>query len=122
MLNLVGGLWASDINADYGWKEWTENQNFMTDRYNDNNYFKFRLKDNARVLYLKDEKDLKNLPKNNSELTRMMKMCGTEYLDFEKLKEDYDAIEIEIDKLYWTLYGWDCDSILVMNKEVIELI
>ena len=36
-----------------------------------------------------------------------------------ELKKEYDAIEIVIDKLYWDLYGWDCDSILILNKEVV---
>lgn len=49
---------------------------------------------------------------------------GNYNLDFEKLKEDYDAIEVLISKdsrLYWSLYSWDCDSLLVLNKDIIEL-
>lgn len=49
---------------------------------------------------------------------------GKIYLDFEKLRElGIDAIElhlIENPELYWTLYTWDCDSVLVMNPDVIE--
>ena len=44
-------------------------------------------------------------------------------LDFEKLSKEYDAIEVFISKdeqLYWDLYGWDCDSILIMNSDIIE--
>ncbi|MFR3519297.1 MAG: hypothetical protein ACLTT4_12785 [Coprobacillus cateniformis] len=43
-------------------------------------------------------------------------------LDFEELKRQYDAIEVNISNdygLYWKLYGWDCDSILVMNSDVV---
>ena len=115
-------MWASDVNAGYSWKEWVENNDFMINKYNDNNYFKFKLKPNARILKLLDENDLKDLPKENSKEANILNMCGMVCLDFEKLKENYDAIEVEIDKLYWALYGWDCDSILIMNKEVIELI
>ena len=25
-----GGLWASDINAKYGWKSWCEDENFVS--------------------------------------------------------------------------------------------
>jgi len=45
------------------------------------------------------------------------------FLDFEKIKESYDAIELLISKdqrLYYKLYGWDCDCILVLNKDAIE--
>ena len=43
-------------------------------------------------------------------------------LDFEKLAQEYDAIEVLISGdpgLYYELYGWDCDSILIMNPEII---
>ena len=44
--------------------------------------------------------------------------------DFEKLLSDgVDAIELFISddrELYWSLYGWDCDSILIMNPDVVR--
>ena len=43
--------------------------------------------------------------------------------DFESLKQDYYAIELDISAnsdLYWELYGWNVDSILVLNPEVIQ--
>lgn len=54
-------------------------------------------------------------------------------LDFEKLAKEYDGIEVlmsEEDKLdleigkglYWELYGWDCDSLLVFNKDIVEVL
>lgn len=42
---------------------------------------------------------------------------------FRKISQKYDAVEINISsdgKLYWDLCGWDCDSILVMNPDVIK--
>lgn len=111
-----GGLWASDVNSKNGWKEWTEAENYRTDTYRDDNYFKFKLKDNAKVLTLKTKDDLKRLPKNKVPTFPIMR----EWLDFEKLAKHYDAIEVFIEKLYWDLYGWDCDSLLVLNKEVVE--
>ena len=53
-------------------------------------------------------------------------MVGCCFPDFEKLVSDgVDAIEFFIsddNKLYWDLYGWDCDSILIMNPNIIKLI
>ena len=51
-------------------------------------------------------------------------MLDMVYLDFEAIALKYDAIEVNISndwKLYDALYGWDCDSILVMNKKIIEI-
>ncbi|MBQ9657636.1 MAG: hypothetical protein IJV31_02575 [Clostridia bacterium] len=112
-----GGLWASDVKAKYGWKQWTEDNCFMTDKYREDNCFKFKLKENAKILMLKSKKDLEKLPKYNVP-TFNSKLFN--WLDFEELKKQYDAIEILIDQLYWELYGWDCDSILILNKEIIE--
>lgn len=110
-----GGLWASDIKAKYGWKQWTQDNQFMTEKYREDNCFKFRLKDKAKVLRIEKPSDLINLPKDQT----LIKLRFYECLDFEELKKKYDAIEVIIDKLYWDLYGWDCDSILILNKDVI---
>lgn len=49
--------------------------------------------------------------------------------DFEKMKNDgVDAIELHLSEdksenyfegLYYTLYGWDCDCILILNKYIV---
>lgn len=112
-----GGLWASNIKAKYGWKEWTQDNNYMIDKYREDNCFKFRLKDGAKVLKINSQTDLRNLPKNMiQQYSELMK----NWLDFEKLAKQYDAIEVCIDELYWELYGWDCDSLLVLNKNIVE--
>ena len=87
----------------------------MTEKYREDNCFKFRLKDKAKVLRIEKPSDLINLPKDQT----LIKLRFYECLDFEELKKKYDAIEVIIDKLYWDLYGWDCDSILILNKDVI---
>lgn len=114
----IGGLWASNINAKYGWKDWCKEQRFRNCSID--NSFKFKLKENAKVLKI-----------NNADMLNELPVADTPYkmswinLDFEKIKKEYDAIEVLISEdhqLYWDLYGWDCDSLLVLNKEVIEVI
>lgn len=113
-----GGLWASAINAKFGWKDWCKDEHFR-DCTKDNS-FKFKLKDGTRVLKIDNAEMLKTLP-----VIELPYNFSWITLDFEKLKEEYDVIEVLISEdhqLYWDLYGWDCDSLLVMNKDVIEVI
>ena len=117
----IGGLWASRVDAKYGWKNWTEDEHFHTEVYREDNYFKFKLKDKAKVLVIDSAKQLEDLPKQSTGLTKSLMVI----LDFKELAKEYDAIEVLISndgKLYWNLYGWDCDSILVMNKEMVEVL
>ena len=46
-------------------------------------------------------------------------------LDFEQLlKNGIDAVQLSLFignyELYYKLYGWDCDSILIMNPDIIK--
>ena len=113
-----GGLWASATDAEYGWKNWCEDSDFR--KCENENSFIFTLSDNARVLCINNISDTDNLPKTNGEF----KLCTWVCLDFEKLKEKYDAIDVKIsgDGIYFGLYTWDCDSILIMNPDIIEVI
>jgi hypothetical protein len=114
-----GGLWASRINAEYGWKDWCEREGYAECR--ESNSFRFTLKENANVLKINTVDDLRDLPKIKSQFSCLSMWV---LLDYEKLLSDgYDAIEVTIYNnggLYYALYGWDCDSILIMNPAVIE--
>lgn len=114
-----GGLWASDIKAKYGWKNWCKDADFK--ECNAKNSFCFTLKDKSKVLIISSHDDLNKLPLEHgvSEHINNMFLC----IDFEKLANEYDAIEVlisEDSRLYYDLYGWDCDSLLVLNKECID--
>lgn len=114
----IGGLWASNINAEYGWKDWCKENNFRECKKD--NSFKFRLKDGSKVLIIDSASKLLDLPKQETKYN-----FSWVNLDFEQIAKDYDAIEVLISKdsqLYWDLYGWDCDSVLVLNPDNIEII
>lgn len=111
-----GGLWASNVNAEYGWKDWCTENDFR--ECNEENSFKFKLKSGTKVLKIDSKNILKELPTVNIPYN-----FSWVNLDFEEIKKSYDAIEVLIsndDGLYYDLYGWDCDSLLVLNKECIE--
>ena len=120
-----GGLWASPLDSSYKWEDWCEDNNFNDtigqNKYTSDKQFKFKLKDSAKLLSITNSKQLNKLPQIEDELTHSV----FKILDFEKLQEEYDAIEVLISndcQLYWDLYGWDIDSILVMNPDVIEVV
>ena len=112
-----GGLWASDVTAKYGWKDWCKGEDFReccTD-----NSFVFSLTSNARVLIINKVSDLKMLPRFKTEVFDASIWYS---LDFEQIAKDYDAMEVNISNdpdLYYKLYGWDCDSIVVMNPDIV---
>lgn len=117
----VGGLWASAVDAELGWKDWSEYECFNVERLEKS--FRFTLSENANVLHVYSKADLENVPMqiNSSKLIVLP--------NFEEMiKQGYDAIELhlsedkavdESDSLYWLLYGWDCDSILIFNPDII---
>ena len=111
-----GGLWGSPVDASFGWKDRSRGISFVT--CDDENSFTFTLAEGARILVIADNDFLKELPQVEDEHA-MSTWC---VLDFEKLAEDYDAIELVLSadgRLYRSLYGWDCDCILVMNPDVV---
>jgi hypothetical protein len=119
-----GGLWASPVYARYGWKQWCDDEQFR--ECDEKNAFIFELDTEAKILYINSKDDVLKLPKIEYPMMR----CNV-YPDFEKIKESgIDAIQYNLsddngssfdNSLYFALYGWDCDSILVLNKNVIIL-
>lgn len=128
----MGGLWASPVDAEWGWKDWCEINKFR--ECNEENSFKFTLTKGANVYHIYGVNDLENLPRQ--ELPPELYTSSRKYiLDFEcMVNSGYDAIELHLSEdrydevpgqyqvmngLYYALYGWDCDSILIMNPDII---
>ena len=112
-----GGFWASPVDAEFGWKQWCEREHFALDRFVHS--FKFTLSPEAKVLTIGSKLDLHGLPRGDTFGLDLGMVC----LDFEELvKQGYDAVELELSRdwdLYWDLYGWDCDSIVILNPDII---
>lgn len=113
-----GGLWASAVDATWGWKDWCKREEF--ELYRLKTSFSFHLAPTANVLVIDNVDCLKGLPR--LELNEFSHDLWVS-LDFEKIRDSgVDAIELVLSsdqRLYWELYGWDCDSILIMNPDVI---
>lgn len=133
-------IWASPEDAETGWKDWCEREDFRT--YALETHFTFTLTDDARILTISSEKTLHHLqpflienpvwhPEYNLDISKVIeeaKRTGTGQtllLDFEKMsKAGFDGMEISISdypQLYWFLYGWDVDSICIWNPDVIKM-
>lgn len=112
-----GGFWASDVDAKRGWKEWCRDSDFS--ECNINNSFTFSLSTNAKVLMINSIDNLEKLPKIKGE--GCSGYSAWIMLDYELLAKEYDAIEVNISsdsELYFALYGWDCDSIVILNPDI----
>lgn len=113
-----GGFWASRVDSNYSWKNYCIKQRYDIDL---DKYIIFSIDDKARILSINNCKQLENLPQLDSK-RRFYKNNLYTKLDFERLSEKYDAIEVfirEKDELYFQLFGWDCESILIMNPKII---
>jgi len=112
-----GGLWASRTDAVFGWQEWCQEEDFQL--YKLKKWFLFDVTPEARILTIENTSQLDPLPEVNP-----FPLAGIVHLDFEELSRTWDAIEVLIskdEKLYFALYGWDCDSILIMNPKILKL-
>lgn len=118
-----GGLWASPSECGKSWADWCLQENFYTEVLREENSFKFKLTPEARVLKLKTIEDWRIIEdKIPGETKEIRGFTFKQYINYEELKKDYDAVEIfagSDHELYWKFYGWDCDSIVILNKEVI---
>jgi hypothetical protein len=116
-----GGLWATPVGSET-WKDWCQyNWETKPDKDNLKSSFTFGLKKDTNVYVIDDLCDLLQLPKWTAGYS--------DYIDFEQcLHSGVDAIHLT-EKGQWDtrlsspmdLYGWDLESILVMNPDVIVL-
>lgn len=112
-----GGLWASPVESKWGWKDWCDSEDFRECI----TYFDFSLKPGASVYVIDSYQDLEKFKYINPGFHEFL--CS---IDFESAKTEYDAIlltdkgeqETRLSQPL-SLYGWDCESLLVLNKDVI---
>lgn len=129
-----GGLWSCPTkDVDVDWKTWSEGNDFSLDRLKE--HFDFKIKDSAKILEIKDIKDLDKLPRIRNERIRTLLEFDrmNSDIDFEELAKDYDGIMVWMyrstdisyetklfDGMYYRLYGWDVDTLVVFNPDIIE--
>ena len=124
-----GGLWLS-INE--GWECWCASEN-GNPKWLKGPRYEFRLKKKAKILWIYRGEDLLSLPSNQETAVYWSELIDNfdidkefeRFPDFEKISEEYDAMAVMVQSdighdLSLRLCGWDCDSMLVFNPEIIE--
>lgn len=111
----TGGLWASRVGDMNGWKALCDTEGIAV--CEETNSFKFTIASGAHVVTIRKPEDLDRLPHVAGERT-----TSWDLIDFEALQEaGVDAVEVFVCfSLIVRLNGWDCNSLLVLNKDVIE--
>lgn len=112
-----GGLWGCEVGTKFGWKEFCELENI--DWVNLSDSFEFELTPEARVLRLHNLDDYVEF-RSKYAINDIGIKLALGY-DFERIAKEYDVIDFKVGELYMTLYGWDVDSIVVLNPDVIKI-
>lgn len=128
-----GGFWASPTRHGrdrypFDWKDFCDNAEYHPAGKSLNKKFYFCLDIGTHVFKIESMDDYKMLPKvvNQERITGRNK----EFIDFEEcMRQGIDAIEYGYssihrdenigDKMDSKMFGWDCDSILIMNPRII---
>lgn len=111
-----GGLWGSPVDSACGWKWFASSEGIVPlSELTEENSFIFTLREDARILTIKNRED-SVLP-----MVEMIRLDGSRLIavDYVGLSAHYDAVEVEIQHTYFCMSGWDCDSIVVLNPDVI---
>lgn len=119
-----GGMWSSPVDSENTWEDWCRGNSFRLEKLD--KQFRFILAEGSKVLRIESNKDLdelysKGYKRSDFDQYSYLHDNGLYYLDFEKILADgYDAIQVTItNEIYWSLYGWDCDTLLVLNPDCV---
>lgn len=128
------GLWASPVNSDWGWKDWCESEEFYKSDFS--KYFVFRLKNNAKILTIRSLKDWDKVL-NKVFKDHHINILENPFFNIDINERDmiwryickkYDAILVIMNDNYGEMHmnfefnSWDCDSIVVFNSEVVDIV
>jgi len=118
-----GGLWTSPVNSEWGWKDWCEGESFRLSALKVKNTI--ILKEDANLLIVDSYDDLTKIPFIKID----PKISFVNAIDFEKLVKEYDGMWLTIKGERETrysrplsLYGWDCETVLLFNKHCFKTI
>ncbi len=106
-----GGLWSSPVDSHWGWKDWSDSEDFG----DTSTFFEFDFY--GRLFVVDSISDMDELP-----------WISDRWINFELLVfMGYDGIHLtekgqEETRFTYpkSLYGWDCETVLIFNKDCIQ--
>ncbi len=117
----VGGLWTSPVDSKMSWFDWCEEADFSTG----DNSLSFEIDiSGSKILQIDSIDDFDEYKiYTHDEIGQV----DNGSIDFEKIAEKYDCLfvtEKALKESIFTfteinLYGWDCETVVIMNKELI---
>lgn len=128
-----GGYWASNVTAEFSWRDWASREDFC--EYQDSDCVRFKLAPNARVLKLETPEDIEWLAAQYGTKQDHIDFVGCFFgapaslrkiglgdivLDWKSIAMDFDGIDYSFSKLNDTLFSWDCDSVVIFNPDIVE--
>ena len=125
-----GGIWASPLNSNHSWRKFCLNEGFNVSSLDKHSLFKLR--PGSKIYTINSYLDLFRLKKYF--IHHPNRIFKNITIDYEKMKKDwYDGVylteegEHDTRHSYYNysidenldLYGWDCESIVIFNKDII---
>ena len=126
-----GGFWASHCKSENSWKKWCEDNNYHK-HCDDRVSFYFHLSPEAHILSIATLEDCKRLPRRRTGYEFMRteplqieainyKECVENGIDAIEYKYDIASQSEDFEEINSIMWGWDCDSILILNPDIIVL-
>ena len=127
-------LWGSPVDAEFGWRDWCENEEWWPGGEPDyfDKSFKWTLKKGSKILTINTIADLDEIKSRGYfEYPRHPFALGPR-LNFHKILEDgYSAVELTDsnmghyyiqNELETSFNSWDCECIVVLDPDKVELV
>ena len=118
----TGGLWTAPIDSYFGWEHWCHREELQ--KWLKPGCFKLSLKPTARICIIDNYDDLISLPFQSKNEYKIHVN-----FDFEEIAQSYDAIWLTYEGMKKTAftypihtYGWDCETLLILNKDCFEIV
>lgn len=111
-------FWASPIEAPYqSWKDWCESTGFHLNLLEES--IVFSLSDNAKILKIHSDNDLNRIQEIDYYWDNIDRFRTLNYNQLYEM--GYDGIEIFMasSNIRSTFWGWDADSLVLWNPDVI---
>lgn len=126
-----GGFWASNYNDRISnisdWYNYLLDAEGIAYYKNMNDAVIFTLKENAKILLIDNDKQLKELVEKYPSYHHILSNTknANEAIDFEELSKDYDGIYLDYNKLsinssFTFYYNWSVNTLLLFNLDCIK--